>query len=130
MMSLLPCLPATSTTLREWAADCGRRHTHPKTIKSYMTALRSAHVDFGLGSIAAFSDLRLQRVINGKERERGGINTKERLSITKEVLIGCLQAFDTSYLYRATVYAAFCLALAGFLPLGEISLRAFDTSPL
>ena len=120
------CLPATPTTLIEWAADCGRRRLHPKTIKANITALRSAHIDYGLGTIDAFSDPRLQRVISGIKRDIGGLDTKERLPITKEVLIKCLRTLDRASLYGATIYAAFCLAFAGFLRVGEITYSSTD----
>src|SRR5882724_9814807 len=64
-------LPASQSALLEWVAWLGGiRRIQPKTIKSYITHLRSAHVDADLPFSACESPL-LQCIIQGIKRYMG-----------------------------------------------------------
>src|SRR5882724_1911365 len=64
-------LPASQSALLEWVAWLGGiRRIQPKTIKSYIAHLRSAHVDADL-PFSACESLLLQRVIWGIKRYMG-----------------------------------------------------------
>ena len=124
--SIHPAIPASARSLILWATDCGARRVQYKAIKAYITALRSTHIDYGYNKLDAFSDTRLQRIIQGIKRERGDTETKERQPIRRDVLLKCLRTLNTSSLAGANIYAAFCLAFAAFLRLGEITYTLSD----
>ena len=68
-----------------------------------------------------FHSPRLQRVIAGVRRDHGEAGTQERLPITKDLLLRMLGQLDQKSREGANFYAAFCLAFAGFLRVGELT---------
>jgi integrase len=114
--------PVTVPLICNWVASLGGR-VKPATMKSYITGLRSLHVDMGLPTDGIFDHPRLQRIIHGARRFHGEAGTRERLPITRDVLLKILQCLprwrtDSA---QANLYAAFCLAFAGFLRVGEFT---------
>ena len=95
-------------------------------MKAYLTGLRSAHVDMGFDDLSVFHHPQLQRIIAGSQRLRGEADTRERRPITKDLLLQMLPFFDQATLMGATLYAAFCLAFAAFLRVGEFTYTARD----
>jgi hypothetical protein len=92
-------------------------------MKSYITGLRSLHVDMGLPIDGIFDHPRLQRIIQGARRFHGEAGTRERLPITRDILLKILQCLPRwrTDIMQANLYAAFCLAFAGFLRVGEFT---------
>ena len=63
----------------------------------------------------------LERIIQGICRLRREPKVKERLPITRFILLEVLALFDTTTRTGATFHAVFCLAFAGFLRIGEFT---------
>ena len=97
-----------------------------QTVKKYLTAVRSTHVDMGCEGLDVFHSPQLQRMIAGMRRLRGEAGTKERHPITKDILLKLLPQLDQSTEEGMTMYSAFCLAFAGFLRTGEFTYSARD----
>lgn len=113
--------PAKEQNLLVWVAEMAEMAKHPKNIKAYLTGVRSAQLDMGMGNLEVFSSPILKRVIDDVKRLRGEGDRKERREITKPILAELVATFDRDTLHGATMYAAFCLAFAGFLRVGEFT---------
>ena len=61
----------------------------------------------------------LQRIIAGLRKLYGEGDTQERWPITKDILLWLISRFDQTTFEYTNLYAAFCLAFAGFLRMGE-----------
>ncbi|KAA8893197.1 hypothetical protein FN846DRAFT_914327 [Sphaerosporella brunnea] len=110
--------PATVPLMCDWVVSLGGR-VKPRIIKSYITGLRSLHVDMGLPIDSIFDHRRLQRIIQGARGFYGDAGTRERLAITRDVLLKilqCLPRWRTDTM-QANLYAAFNLAFAGLASL-------------
>ncbi len=73
-----------------------------------------------------FHSARLRRVLDGTRRLRGEADTQERCPVTKDILLQILPHFGHSTKHEATMRAAFCLAFAAFLRVGEFTYEAKD----
>ena len=124
--SIQPAFPATVHSLTSWVGKLGIKRITAKTIKSYLTAVRSAHIDVSDKEPTAFRSSKLQRMVNGSRRMHGEAGTQERLPITKDLLLQMLQRVSQRSREGATLYAAFCLAFAGFLRSGEFTYTSKD----
>jgi hypothetical protein len=87
-----PPFPVTAPLICNWVASLGGR-VKPATMKSYITGLRSLHIDMGLPTDGIFDHPRLQK---GKEAgiARWGIDsfeTKVRLPHLQSQCISCLE---------------------------------------
>ena len=74
-------LPANPIAVLEWVAYLGSRALQPKTIKSYITHLRSLHIDDDLPFEACKSP-QLQQMVCGLKRYMGEKGQKLKLPIT------------------------------------------------
>jgi hypothetical protein len=101
--------------------NAGRTKT--ATIKLYLTGLRSYCVDLGLADLTAFEDPRLQRILRGIKIFHAARETepRERLPITRDILLRLIAHLDQNTHEGATFYAAFCLAFAAFLRISEFT---------
>ncbi|KZP17753.1 hypothetical protein FIBSPDRAFT_972611 [Athelia psychrophila] len=95
----------------------------PKTIKQYITHVRSMHTDMDLPFTACESPL-VQRLIRGIKRYHGEKNRKPKQPITLPVLHDILQRLTAG----TTEYAACCLAYAGLLRCGEFTAQKTSTA--
>ena len=125
-------LPVSQATLLEWVAWLsGAKRLQPKTIKSYVTHLQSAHVDAGLSFSACESPM-LQRVIRGIKRYMGERERNPKFPIMPEVLMCILgSATHMTLSSKLNMEAAVTTAFSGFLRCGEVMIQAgtaFDPS--
>ncbi len=112
--------------LASWTSNLGDRRLHVKTIKAYLTGVRSTHVDMGFDDLHVFHHPMLQRIIAGIRRMRGEPGVKERRPITRDLLLLMLADIDKTSRLGANLHAAFCLAFAGFLRIGEFTYSNAD----
>lgn len=116
--------PATTQLLEEWVAHCIFGSTLPKqsqikpeTAASYLSALKSYHIDRYL-SLEAFNTPRIALIIKGSKR----LFFKQkatRLPITKPILKE-ITKYEPIDLDELNIDTAFKVAWAEFLRLGEI----------
>jgi integrase len=119
--------PATATILCSWVHSLSERRLQHKTIKLYITGLKSRHIDLGI-STEGFRDDRLDRVVRGCKRENPpapGPRT-QRMPITRPILLQLLANLDPTRPEDVTLRAAFCLAHAAFLRIGEFTWSPKD----
>ena len=102
----------------------GDAHLLAATIKKYLTGLKSHHIDIGCYSSDidnVFSHGQVERAYRGIKLSEHTEDRLRKLPVTKDVLLPILKTLDTSSIHGANVHAAFCLAYAGFLRLGEFT---------
>lgn len=116
--------PASEKSLGRWIAtrafgsvDKFQGQIKPNTIQSYISALRSYHVDHGWPT-AVFKSPTLDRLIQGARSLFQGPR-RERLPITQELLTTVTPTANS--LDDLNINAAFKLAFAGFLRMGEFT---------
>jgi hypothetical protein len=103
-----------------WVASLAGR-VQPKTIKAYLSAVRSLHVDADVPFTACESPV-VQRLIRGIKRFHGEKDRKPVQPITRAILLAILAQLQPGAIAGHTVqYAALCLAYAGLLRSGEIT---------
>ena len=130
MRDIHPAIPTAPLILIEWCAFLADTRKLPhKTIKGYLTAVKSAHIDRGVSRLDVFQHPVLQRLVRGIKKQQGGHTRRERLPITNDVLVKLIKEFDTTTEFGATMHAAFCLAHAGFLRVGEFTYGQADLEP-
>src|SRR5882724_2311737 len=125
-------LPASQTAVLEWVAWLGgAKRLQPKTIKSYITHLRSAHINAGLHFSTCESPM-LQHLIRGIKRYMGERERSPKLPITRDVLAHILaSATHPNLSGRLNFEAATTTAFSGFLRCREFTMhsgRNFDPS--
>lgn len=127
----ISAFPVTIRSLSSWITKMGLRRLSHKSIKLYMTGLRSYHVELGASKqeLEIFHTPVLQRVIAGIRRFNGEPDVKERHPITRPVLRAMLARLDKNTRKGANLYAAFCLAFAGFLRMGEFTWARGELNP-
>jgi integrase len=123
--------PTTPLWLIEWIVSLAGK-VKSRTLKLYLTGLKSYHVDLGLDT-SAFEDTRLERVLRGIKREHPDGQRRERAPLIRPKLIRILQVLSRARyttgacaVEGATLRAAFCLAFAAFLRIGEITYSPQD----
>ena len=116
--------PPSAANLGHWVAGLGNAgRTKTATIKLYLTGLRSCCIDLGLADLTAFGDPRLQRILRGINIFHAARETesRERLPITRDILLRLLAHLDQNTHEGATFYAALCLAFAACLRISEFT---------
>ena len=122
LIGIRPPFPASIRSLTSWITQLSTKRVKSKTIKAYLTGIRSAHIDMCYDDdLSVFHHPRLERMIAGHRRLHGEAETKERRPLTKDLLLQILPQFDQGTRYGAIMRAAFCLAFAAFLRIGEFT---------
>jgi len=98
--------------------------TSTETTKSYISHLRSYHIDNGY-STNVFNDERIKRILRGAARKYGNRPKRERLEITSEILKAILVTLRHTH-DDINIYATFCIAFAGFLHIGEFTWSTWN----
>jgi len=98
--------------------------TSTETTKSYISHLRSYHIDKGYAT-DVFNDERIKRILRGVARKYGNRPKRERLEITSEILQAILVTLRYTH-DDINIYAAFCTAFAGFLRIGEFTWSTWN----
>jgi hypothetical protein len=121
--------PANSTILCSWVHSLSERRLQHKTIKLYITGLKSPHIELGI-STEGFGDDRLDRVVRGCKRENppapGPGPRMQRMPITRPILLQLLAGMDPTSPQEVMLRATFCLAHAAFLRIGEFTWSPKD----
>lgn len=122
--------PAEEQTLGEWITTRAFGNTSPgekqlkaDTIVSYLSALRSVHVDRRIAT-EVFDSPWLERLIKGARRTFVQ-QRKDRFPITKDVLTRITSTIPHT-VDDINCFTAFKVAWAGFLRLGEITYEQRD----
>ncbi len=95
-----------------WVADLARRVAH-STIRLYLYAVRSLHVDLGLAD--PLQGVRLERVLRGVQRQQAGRIKRKRLPITTDIVARVRDTLNPTTLDDRCLMAAFSFATAGLL---------------
>jgi hypothetical protein len=122
MINDLIIFSTTIKSLKSWIFALDTRKLKTKSIKAYLTEIRSYHVDMRHFDeiLRIFQSNSLQRMINEIKRVHEKASTRERFSIVRLILIQLLKTLDTSTLLDAILHLTFILAFAALLRLDEI----------
>lgn len=122
--------PASRLSLGTWVVQRafggnleGQGQVAGDTIQKYLAALRSVHVDRG-EPVEVFDDHHVRRLVQGARNLFPARAREQRLPITKDVLYRILQpaACQSEHpVDTANLNAAFSMAFAGFLRMGEFT---------
>jgi len=96
-------------------------------MKLYLAGIKSYQLDLGL-ECRAFSDPRLERTIQGIKRDHREPDRRTRMPLTRPLLLQLLTSLNTTDYNHLVLKAAFTLAFAAFLPVGEFTYKAADTA--
>jgi len=96
-----------------------------KTIKLYLTGIKSYELDLGI-DWTAFGDRRLERTIQGITRDHNEPERRLRSPLTHPYLLDILCHLRGSQYDHIVLRAAFTLAFAAFLRVGEFTYREID----
>lgn len=122
--------PVTLQTLASWIGNLAKRKISSKTIRTYLAGLRSFLVDLGVSDLQIFQHPSIHRMITGLKRREGEVDKRERLPVTRDILLKLLTQLDTKVETHAIIHAAYCLAFAAFLRVGEFTYSARDLRDL
>jgi len=118
------CYPALATWLIEWLCSLAGT-VKVKTLKQYVTGIKSYQLDLGINT-TAFSDARLERTIQGIKRDHNEPERWIRSPLTRPYLLRLLSHLPQSNYDNIVLQAAFTLAFAGFLRVGEFTYHNAD----
>ena len=126
----LTAWPASRRNLEKWVALRAFGSRLPlqaqisfKTIQSYLSALRSVHIDNDW-PVEVFENKRLRRIIKGAARMFPHLK-KQRFPITRDILLKITKRTPPN-LRELNLNTAFIIAWAGFLRCGEFTYSSQD----
>jgi hypothetical protein len=110
-------------SLKSWIFAFDTRKLKIKSVKAYLTEIRSYHVDIKYfdKTLRIFQSNSLQKIINEIKRVHEKTSTRERLSIVKLILMQFLETLDTLTLLDVILHSIFILAFIALLRLDEIT---------
>ena len=94
-------------------------------MKLYLCGIKSYQLNLGI-ECTAFADPRLERTLQGIKRDHQEPLLWERTLLTRPVLLVMLNRLTESDYNDMVLRAAFSLAFAGFLMVGEFTYRRID----
>jgi len=94
-------------------------------MKLYLCGIKSYQLDLGL-KCTAFGDLRLEQTLAGIKRDYNEPQQRQRTPLTQPYLLRILDAIDNTSYNSIMTCAAFTLAFASFLRVGEFTYRRID----
>ena len=94
-------------------------------MKLYLAGIKSYQLDLGI-DCKAFSDQRLERTIQGIKRDHNEPERRTRTPLTRPHLLQILSHLSSNDYDDIVIYAAFTLAFAGFLRVGEFTYKQSD----
>jgi len=94
-------------------------------MKLYLAGIKSYQLDLGL-DCKAFSDPWLERTIQGIKRDHNEPERRTRTPLTCPYLLRTLAPLTPNQYDDVVIYAAFALAIAGFLREGEFTYQESD----
>jgi len=115
-------LPASQELLCLWAADLSKR-IKPSTIKGYLSAVRSLHIDHGI-KFDLGDRLLLDRVMLGIKRSAPDKARKRRLPITTSMIQRFSTRFNLHFYHHVLLFAAICTAVGGLFRPSELCPRS------
>ena len=117
-------MPAKAIWLIEWLCSLAGS-IKVKTMKLYLTGIKSYQLDLGI-DCTAFTDPRLERTLQGIKRDHSEPARRTRTLLTRPHLLHMLHHLGSSNYDDLTIRAAFTLAFASFLRIGEFTHKAID----
>ena len=94
-------------------------------MKQYLAGLKSYQLDLGI-ECTAFTDPRLERTVQGIKREYSEPERRDRTPLTRPYLLRLLSLMPPPNYNNTMLQAAFTLAFAGFLRVGEFTYKEAD----
>ena len=94
-------------------------------MKLYLAGIKSYQLDLGI-ECSEFTDPRLERTIQGIKRDHGEPHRRTRTPLTRPYLLQILSRLRVHNYENTVLQAAFTLAFAGFLRVGEFTYKGSD----
>jgi len=113
-----------TVTITDWIATDLAKSLKSATIKGYVNALRSHHIENGL-TVAAFTDARIDLIIRGGKRIYGEGERRNRQPLTDDILLRILPRIPNNH-DGVNIRAALCIGFAGFLRSGEFTWDSWN----
>ena len=116
--------PAQATWLIEWLCSLAE-NVKVKTMKLYLAGIKSYQLDLGI-DCSAFTDPQLEWTIQDIKRDYCKTDCRTRGPLTRPYHLQILRCLTIPIYDNIVLQAAFTLAFAGFLRVGEFTYKEVD----